>query len=247
MLTIVDRPIIHYAVEEAIEAGCETMIFITGHTKQAIMDYFEASPELEAELESKGKTQALSIIRNIIPSNVKCIFIRQHQPLGLGHAVLCAADLIDPDEPFAVLLPDDLIDGVPKGALAQLADVYQRTGKAVIAVEKVPDSQVSQYGIIKPKNPVSIPLEIEGIVEKPSLEQAPSNWSVVGRYILTYDVMQTLKTQSPGAGGEIQLTDAIDSCLSSNPFLGLPFHGKRFDCGSKRGFLEANMHFGLDS
>ena len=245
MLTVVDRPIIHYAVEEAIEAGCEVMIFVTGRTKRAIADYFDRSPDLEAELEAKGKAEALEIVRNIIPPHVKCIFVRQAQPLGLGHAVLCAAELIGTDEPFAVLLPDDLIDGAPKGALAQLAEVHRRTGKAVLAVEEVPTSQVHQYGIVKPKDASVTPLELEGIVEKPRAEDAPSNWSVVGRYILTPDVMEALKTQTPGTGGEIQLTDAIARCLPSGLFLGHAFHGKRFDCGSKRGFLEANMHFGL--
>lgn len=245
MLTVVDRPIIHYAVEEAIEAGCEVMIFVTGRTKRAIADYFDRSPDLEAELEAKGKTEALEIVRNIIPPHVKCIFVRQAQPLGLGHAVLCAAELIGTDEPFAVLLPDDLIDGAPKGALAQLAEVHRRTGKAVLAVEEVPTSQVHLYGIVKPKDNTAVPLELEGIVEKPKAELAPSNLSVVGRYILTPDVMEALKTQQPGAGGEIQLTDAIARCLPSGGFLGHPFHGKRFDCGNKKGFLEGNMHFGL--
>lgn len=245
MLTVVDRPIIHYAVEEAIEAGCEVMIFVTGRTKRAIADYFDRSPDLEAELEAKGKTEALEIVRNIIPPHVKCIFVRQAQPLGLGHAVLCAAELIGTDEPFAVLLPDDLIDGAPKGALAQLAEIHRRTGKAVLAVEEVPTSQVHNYGIVKPKDASASPLELDGLVEKPKPEDAPSNWSVVGRYILTPDVMEALKTQTPGAGGEIQLTDAIARCLPSGKFLGHAFNGQRFDCGNKRGFLGANMHFGL--
>ncbi len=165
--------------------------------------------------------------------------------MGLGHAVLCAAELIE-DEPFAVLLPDDLIEGVPKGALAQLADIhYQTGGKAVLAIEEVPGSEVHKYGVIKPRVMDARPLLIEGIVEKPKMEEAPSNWSVVGRYVLTPDVMDALKTQAPGAGGEIQLTDAIARCLPSGQFVGHAFHGKRFDCGSKKGFLEANLHFGL--
>ena len=171
-------------------------------------------------------------------------FVRQSHPLGLGHAVLCAADFID-NEPFAVLLPDDLIDGIPKGVMAQMLDVHRRTEKAVLAVEEVPLSEVHKYGVIKPKNQDQYPLEVERIVEKPKAEEAPSNWSVVGRYILTSDVMEALKNQEPGAGGEIQLTDAIARCVSSGGFVGHPFHGKRFDCGNKRGFLEANMHFGL--
>lgn len=244
MLTVVDRPLIQYAVDEAVEAGIDTLIFVTGRSKRAIDDYFDRSPELEAELESKGKTEALEIVRNVIPPHVKCFFVRQSHPLGLGHAVLCAADFIG-EEPFAVLLPDDLIDGIPKGVMSQMLDVHQRTEKAVLAVEEVPLSEVHKYGVIKPKNQDQYPLEVEGIVEKPKAEEAPSNWSVVGRYILTPDVMEALKNQEPGAGGEIQLTDAIARCVPSGDFVGHPFHGKRFDCGSKRGFLEANMHFGL--
>ena len=244
MLTVVDRPLIQYAVDEAVEAGIDVLIFVTGRSKRAIADYFDRSPELEAELEAKGKLEALELVRNVIPPHVKCIFVRQSQPLGLGHAVLCGAELVG-DEPFAVLLPDDLIDGAPKGALAQMADVHRKTGKAVLAVEEVPLSEVHKYGVIKPAAPDVYPLAIEGIVEKPKAEDAPSNWSVVGRYILTPDVMEALKTQAPGAGGEIQLTDAIARCVPSGQFVGHAFHGKRFDCGSKKGFLEANMHFGL--
>lgn len=246
MLTIVDRPIIHYAVQEAIEAGCEVLIFVVGRSKQAIVDYFDANPELEAELEAKNKLEALEIVRNIIPPHVKCFFVRQAKPLGLGHAVLCAADLIGEDEPFAVVLPDDLIDGYNVGgALSQMLEVHQDTGKAVLAVEKVPMSQVHQYGVIRPLDARQFPMQITEIVEKPKAENAPSNWSVVGRYILTPDVLEALKTQEAGAGGEIQLTDAIAKCLPSEGFVGHPFQGKRFDCGNKKGFLEANIHFGL--
>lgn len=244
MLTVVDRPLIQYAVDEAVEAGIDILIFVTGRSKRAIADYFDRNPELEAELEAKGKIEALEIVRNVIPPHVKCFFVRQSHPKGLGHAVLCAAELIG-DDPFAVLLPDDLIDSVPKGALAQMSDIYRRTERAVLAVEEVPLSEVHKYGVIKPKNAGEVPLQIEGIIEKPKAEEAPSNWAVVGRYILTPDVMEALKTQTPGAGGEIQLTDAIARCLPSGNFLGHAFHGKRFDCGNKRGFLEANMHFGL--
>lgn len=244
MLTVVDRPLIQYAVDEAVEAGIDVFIFVTGRSKRAIADYFDRSPELEAELEAKGKLEALEIVRNVIPPHIKCIFVRQSHPLGLGHAVLCGAELVG-DEPFAVLLPDDLIDGAPKSALAQMADIHKQTQKAVLAVEEVSLSEVHKYGIIKPKNGDEYPLQIEGIVEKPKAEEAPSNWSVVGRYILTPDVMEALKTQEPGAGGEIQLTDAIARCVPSGQFLGHAFHGKRFDCGSKRGFLEANIHFGI--
>lgn len=244
MLTVVDRPLIQYAVDEAVEAGIEVLIFVTGRSKRAIADYFDRNPELEAELEAKGKFEALEIVRNVIPPHVKCFFVRQAQPLGLGHAVLCAAELIG-NEPFAVLLPDDLIDGAPKGALTQMVELHQETQKAVLALEEVPSSEVHKYGVIKPKIANTYPMEVIDIVEKPKAEEAPSNWSVVGRYILTPDIMEALKTQTAGAGGEIQLTDAIAKCLPSGNFLGYPFHGKRFDCGNKRGFLEANLHFGL--
>lgn len=244
MLTVVDRPLIQYAVDEAVEAGIDVMIFVTGRSKRAIADYFDRSPELEAELELKGKSEALELVRNVIPSHVKCFYVRQTQPLGLGHAVLCASELIA-DEPFAVLLPDDLIDGVPKGALSQMMDAHTQSGKSVLAIEEVSFSEIHKYGVIKPVKNGIYPIEISDIVEKPKATEAPSNWSVVGRYILTPDVMDALKTQTKGAGGEIQLTDAIARCIPSGNFIGLPFHGKRFDCGSKRGFLEANMHFGL--
>ena len=245
MLTVVDRPLIQYAVDEAVEAGIDTLIFVTGRSKNAIVDYFDRSPELEAELEAKGKTEALERVRNVIPPHVKSFYVRQPQPLGLGHAVLCAAELLQEDEPFAVLLPDDLIDASPTGTLAQMAELHRRNGQAVLALEEVPLSQVHQYGVIRPAHAHEWPLQIQEIVEKPRPENAPSNWSVVGRYILTPDVMKALKTQTPGAGGEIQLTDAIAACLHTDRFVGMPLHGKRFDCGSKRGFLEANMHFGL--
>lgn len=244
MLTVVDRPLIQYAVDEAVEAGIDVLIFVTGRSKRAIADYFDRSPELEAELEASGKKEALDLVRNVVPAHVKCFYVRQGRPLGLGHAVLCAAELIG-DEPFAVLLPDDLIDGVPKGAMAQLADVHRKTNKAVLAVEEVPLSEVHKYGVISPANAHEYPLAIEGIVEKPKAENAPSNWSVVGRYVLTPDVMEALKTQSAGAGGEIQLTDAIARCVRDGNFVGHPFQGKRFDCGARTGFIEANLHFGL--
>ncbi len=246
MLTVVDRPVIDYAVREAVEAGCDTLIFITGRSKQAIANYFDRSPELENELEEKNKLEALEIVRNIIPSHVNCIYIRQSEPLGLGHAVHCGAPLIHPDEYFAVLLPDDLIDGHQNGALKQMNEVHERTGNSVIALEQVSWDEVHQYGVIVPKDDKQIPLELAGIVEKPKREDAPSNWTVVGRYILHGKIMQLLENIPRGAGGEIQLTDGISELLKSETILGLPFSGRRFDCGSKAGFLEANLHFGLD-
>ena len=245
MLTVVDRPVIDYAVREAVEAGCDTLIFITGRSKQAIANYFDRNPELEAELEAKNKQDALDIVRNIIPSHVNCIYIRQADPLGLGHAVYCGSPLIHPEEHFAVLLPDDLIDGHQRGCLQQMNELHQRTGNSVIALEQVDWNDVHQYGVVKPKNEQSLPLELDGIVEKPKREEAPSNWTVVGRYILSGKIMQLLEKTPRGAGGEIQLTDGISELLKTEKILGMPFSGKRFDCGSKVGFLEANLHFGL--
>ena len=245
MLTVVDRPVIDYAVREAVEAGCDTLIFITGRSKQAIANYFDRNPELEAELEAKQKKEALEIVRNIIPSHVNCIYIRQAEPLGLGHAVHCGAPLVHPEEHVAILLPDDLIYGYQKGCLQQMNEVYQRTGHSVIALEQVSWDDVHQYGVVKPKDEHVMPLELEGIVEKPKREDAPSNWTVVGRYILSGKIMQLLEKTQRGAGGEIQLTDGISELLKTDAILGMPFSGKRFDCGSKAGFLEANLHFGL--
>ncbi len=248
MLTIVDRPIIDYAVQEAIEAGCETLIFITGRHKRAIEDYFDKDRELEAELRAKNKLEALERVQNIIPSHVNCVYIRQPEPLGLGHAVLQAKPLLADDEPFAVLLPDDLIDGKSTGVLSQMLDAYQAHPGNVLAVEQVDWSQVHQYGVIAPRHaedahalPRAMP--IEGIVEKPAREEAPSNWTVVGRYILMPSVMDELTRSTKGAGGEIQLTDAISRSLGNTPSFGFAFHGQRFDCGNKKGFLAANNHF----
>ena len=245
MLTVVDRPLIQYAVDEAVEAGIDTLIFVTGRSKNAIVDYFDRSPELEAELEAKGKTEALERVRNVIPPHVKCFYVRQPQPLGLGHAVLCAAELLQEDEPFAVLLPDDLIDASPTGTLAQMAELHRRNGQAVLALEEVPLSQVHQYGVIRPAHAHEWPLQIQEIVEKPRPENAPSNWSVVGRYILTPDVMKALKTQTPGAGGEIQLTDALQTMASREAVYAYCFEGKRYDVGDKLGFLKANVEYAL--
>jgi UTP--glucose-1-phosphate uridylyltransferase len=245
MITIVDRPIIHYAFDEAVAAGCETMIFITGRTKRAVEDYFDAHPELEAELAAKGKHEALAIVRNIVPPHVRCAYVRQGEPLGLGHAVRCAADLVG-DEPFAVLLPDDLIDGNAQPCLAQLHAQYKRTGGSVIAVQQVPWEQVHQYGVVdlggaEPK--ATQPARIRAVVEKPQRDQAPSNWAIVGRYILMPQVMAQLRQTQPGAGGEIQLTDAIAATLADVPTWAVPIDGERFDCGNRAGFVQANLHF----
>lgn len=245
MLTVVDRPIIDYAVREAVEAGCETLIFVTGRTKNAIADYFDRNPDLENELEAKKKIEALEIVRNIIPSHVQCIYVRQSEALGLGHAVHCASPLITPDEHFAVMLPDDLIDGYPVGALKQLIQAHERERCSVLALEQVAWADVDKYGVIKPANDETMPIQIESIVEKPSRDVAPSNWSVVGRYILSGKIMGILKDVQRGTGGEIQLTDGIAQLLETERMVGVPLSGKRFDCGNKVGFLEANLHFGL--
>jgi UTP--glucose-1-phosphate uridylyltransferase len=245
MLPIVDRPIIQYAVDEAIAAGCDTLIFVTGRSKRAVEDYFDRAPELEAELEAKGKFEALEAVRNIIPPHVKVLFVRQPAPLGLGHAVLCAAPLIQPDEFFAVLLPDDLIDGYPEPVLAQMLPVAESTNGSVIAIEQVPRQDVSKYGVIDPESEQGTTIKVKGIVEKPSVETAPSTYAVVGRYILHPNIMKLLESQTPGAGGEIQLTDAIAREIEVHGLHGCRFGGKRFDCGSKQGFLTANVHFGL--
>ena len=245
MLPIVDRPIIQYAVDEAVEAGCDTLIFVTGRSKRAVEDYFDRNPELEMELEAKGKLEALAAVRDILPPHVKAIFVRQHAPLGLGHAVLCARPMIGPDEHFAVLLPDDLIDGYPEGALKQMLPVAQETGGSVIAIEQVPKADVSKYGIIRPDKVNGTKLSIGAIVEKPAVDEAPSTLAVVGRYILHPSVMDTLETLPPGSGGEIQLTDALAHQIGGAGLYGCRFGGKRFDCGSKQGFLTANIYFGL--
>jgi UTP--glucose-1-phosphate uridylyltransferase len=244
MLPIVDRPIIQYAVDEAVEAGCDTLIFVTGRSKRAVEDYFDRNPELEAELEAKGKLEALESVRNIIPPHVKVIFVRQAQALGLGHAVLCAAHLIDPDELFAVLLPDDLIDGHPVGALSQMLPFALAKQSSVIAVENVSPEEISSYGVVDPISEEGHLIKLRGIVEKPSKALAPSMNAVVGRYILHPNVLKTLETQQPGAGGEIQLTDALAGEIERGLYA-YRFGGKRFDCGQKRGFLTANIHFAL--
>ncbi len=245
MLPIVDRPIIQYAVDEAIEAGCDTLIFVTGRSKRAVEDYFDRAPELEAELEAKGKTEALEAVRNIIPPHVKVLFVRQPAPLGLGHAVLCARPMIGPDEHFAVLLPDDLIDGHPEGVLKQMVPTAECTGASVIAIEQVPRADVNKYGIIDPESPNGSTMRVRAIVEKPPVDQAPSTLAVVGRYILHPSVMDALENLPPGSGGEIQLTDALARQVETPGLVGYRFGGKRFDCGNKQGFLTANIYFGI--
>jgi len=240
MLPIVDKPLIQYAVEEAIRAGATKLIFVTGSSKRAIEDHFDTDAELERALTESGKTELLESIRNIVPPGVTCIYIRQGEPLGLGHAVLCARPAVG-DEPFFVHLADDLIDGDP-ACLAQMASEYERHGGSVIAVETVPHEETSSYGIVA----LDDDNRITRIVEKPSPDEAPSDSGVVGRYLLAPEIFDKLETTGRGAGGEIQLTDGIAALLDESPVYAHPFHGTRYDCGSKLGYLKATVAYGLD-
>lgn len=242
MLPIVDKPLIQYAVEEAIAAGCTELIFITGRNKRSIEDHFDKAYELENELALQAKQSLLNLAQNILPENVNCIYIRQAQALGLGHAVLCAQSVVG-DEPFLVMLADDLIDA-PTPVSKQLIDLYQQTGANVIAVQEVAHEETSAYGIVKVSQQGSLNW-VEQIVEKPKPEAAPSNLAVVGRYVLNPAIFELLRGIERGAGGEIQLTDAIAKLMQQDKLLAHHFDGKRYDCGSKLGYLEATVAFGL--
>ena len=242
MLPIVDKPLIQYAVEEAVEAGCTEMVFITGRNKRSIEDHFDKAYELETELELRQKDKLLAHVRDILPPNITCLYIRQTEALGLGHAVLCAQAAVG-DEPFAVILADDLIDA-PKGALKQMVDVYNQSGNSVLGVETVDPSQTGSYGIVEVENLKSYQ-RVVNIVEKPKPEEAPSNLAVVGRYILTPRIFDLLTNLPRGAGNEIQLTDGIARLLDHEFVLAHAFDGKRYDCGSKLGYLEATVAYGL--
>ena len=242
MMPIVDKPLIQYAVEEAVEAGITDMIFITGRNKRTIEDHFDKAYEVESELAAQGKTELLEMVRSIIPRGINCIYIRQHAALGLGHAVLCARPVIN-DEPFAVILADDLIDGEPP-VLRQMNEVFDRHGCSVLAVHKIPREQSRQYGMVR-HEPVEGNVErVTAIVEKPEPAAAPSTLAVVGRYILTPRIFHHLERVAPGAGGEIQLTDAIAALLADEKVLACRFRGTRYDCGSKLGYLKAMVAFG---
>ena len=242
MLPIVDKPLIQYAVEEAVEAGCTEMVFITGRNKRSIEDHFDKAYELETELELRQKDKLLAHVRDILPPNITCLYIRQTEALGLGHAVLCAQAAVG-DEPFAVILADDLIDA-PKGALKQMVDVYNQSGNSVLGVETIDPSQTGSYGIVEVEQLKNYQ-RIINIVEKPKPEEAPSNLAVVGRYILTPRIFDLLSNLPRGAGGEIQLTDGIARLLDHEFVLAHAFDGKRYDCGSKLGYLEATVAYGL--
>ena len=242
MLPIVDKPLIQYAVEEAIDAGATKLVFVTGSSKRAIEDHFDTDPELEAALTASGKQQLLESIQGIVPDGVTCIYIRQGEPLGLGHAVLCARPAVG-DEPFYVHLADDLIAG-DTPCLSQMAAEYGRHGGSVVAVERVPQEHTSSYGI------VAIDEEddrrITRIVEKPAPDVAPSNLAVVGRYLLSGEIFDKLENTGRGAGGEIQLTDAIADLLTDSPVYAYSFSGERYDCGGKLGYLKATVAYGLE-
>lgn len=243
MLSIVDKPLIQYAVEEAVKAGITDLIFITGRNKRSIEDHFDKAYELEAELELKNKTKMLEVARNVLPDNVNCIYIRQSEALGLGHAVLCAKSVIG-NEPFAVILADELIDS-PEGALSQMVKVYEKTGSSVLGLYEVDPSEVSSYGIVKLSENEFKYSKIEKIVEKPKVEDSPSNLAVIGRYILTPRIFTELKNTQKGVGGEIQLTDAISGLLQYEAIFAHTIKGIRYDCGSKIGYLKATVGFGL--
>ena len=247
MLPVVDRPLIQYAVDEAIEAGCDTLVFVTNRYKHAVADYFDKAYELEQKLERSGKHEQLELVRNVLPEGVRAVFVTQPEARGLGHAVLCAKPVVG-DEPFAVLLPDDLIwNRGGDGALRQMADHAERTGAGVIAVQDVPRSQVSSYGIATVDGFGGQSGRIRGIVEKPRPEQAPSTLAVVGRYILPPAIFGQLERTDAGNGGEIQLTDAIAALVADGgSFDAFRFRGSRFDCGTHLGLVEATIRYALD-
>ncbi|HVL10073.1 MAG TPA: UTP--glucose-1-phosphate uridylyltransferase GalU [Burkholderiaceae bacterium] len=243
MLPVVDKPLIQYAVEEAIAAGITEMVFVTGRNKRAIEDHFDKAYELEAELEAKNKQALLDVVRSIKPAHVSCFYVRQPEALGLGHAVLCAEKLIG-DEPFAVILADDLLDGEPP-VMKQMVDMYGHFNCSILGVEEIAREQSRSYGVIDGREWEEGVVKLSGIVEKPAPEDAPSNLGVVGRYILTPRIFDHIRNLKPGAGGEFQLTDAIQSLLGQEQVLAYRYKGTRYDCGSKLGYLKATVEFAL--
>ncbi len=243
MLPVVDKPLIQYAVEEAVNAGVEVMVFVTGRNKSSIANHFDTAYELETELESRDKTKLLDIVQGIVPSHVSCVYIRQNMPLGLGHAVLCAEPVVG-DEPFAVVLADDLIDDDGRGCLSQMVRVYADTASSVLGTEVVDPAETGSYGIVDPEGDGRI-VRVRGIVEKPAPADAPSNRAVVGRYILTSRIFHHLHKTGKGAGGEIQLTDAIAALMREEDVLAYAFKGQRYDCGSKLGYLQATVDYAI--
>ena len=243
MLPIVDKPLIQYAAEEAVNAGIEELVFVTGRNKRSIPDHFDKAYELEAELEAHGKDKMLNVVKDILPSHVSCIYIRQPEAMGLGHAVLCGRPVVG-DEPFAVILADDLIDSSPS-CLKQMVDIYEREQCSVIGVQQVPQENVGSYGVIAGEQVNDGLWRMSGIVEKPQPADAPSNIAVVGRYILDSSIFDIIENTTPGSGNEIQLTDAIATQLQRQTVYGYEFSGQRYDCGSKLGYLQATVDYGL--
>jgi UTP--glucose-1-phosphate uridylyltransferase len=246
MLPVVDKPLIQYAVEEAYEAGIREMIFVTGRSKRSIEDHFDTAYELETELEAAGKQALLDIVRSVQPDDMQCVYVRQARALGLGHAVLCAEQLVG-DEPFAVLLADDLMRGNPEGpgVLKQMADVFARTHASVLAVQEVPLEHVHRYGVVAGVDVGNGLIDIQKMVEKPKADVAPSRTTVAGRYILTPQVFDCIRAGGRGVQGEIQLTDGIAGLLASQKVFAYAYQGKRYDCGSKQGFLQATVELAL--
>ena len=243
MLPVVDKPLIQYAVEEAVAAGITELVFITGRSKRAIEDHFDTAFEVESELVTRGKHEMLAMVRDVVPRHVKCIYVRQHQALGLGHAVLCAQPVVGA-HPFAIILADDLIDAKPP-VMKQMVDVYRNERCSLLGVEKVARAATRQYGIVKPGRRRGKLFAVDGIVEKPKPSAAPSMLGVVGRYILTPRIFHHLQQVQAGAGGEIQLTDGIAALLTEEPVMAYQFDGVRYDCGTKLGYLKANVAYGL--
>ncbi len=244
MLTVVDKPLIQYAVEEAIAAGITELIFVTGRSKRAIEDHFDKAYELENELEQKNKKDLLEIVQNIKPSHVDCVYVRQAEALGLGHAILCAEKLVG-DDPFAVILADDLLTGSPP-VLDQMIKIFQHYRCSIIGVEKISPEQSRSYGVIDGKKWNDNIFQLANIVEKPAPENAPSNMGVVGRYVLTANIFSQIRQLNPGAGGEYQLTDAIQALIQKEQVLAYEYEGIRYDCGSKLGYLKATVEFALN-
>ncbi len=246
MLPVVDKPLIQYAVEEAYAAGVRHMIFVTGRSKRAIEDHFDTAYELETELEAAHKDELLALVRSVQPDDMVCAYVRQNRMLGLGHAVLCAEPLVG-NEPFAVLLADDLMIGAPQGpsVLAQMVNAFSQQGRSVLAVQEVPLDQTRRYGIVAGESAGKQLIRVEHIVEKPAPEKAPSRMGVAGRYILTPGIFDEIRNQPTGVGGEIQLTDAIARLMAREAVYAFQYEGKRYDCGSKEGFLEATVELAL--
>lgn len=244
MLPIVDKPLIQYAVEEAVAAGIKELIFVTSYSKRAIEDHFDRNHELESKLEERGRYKMLALVRNIIPDDVTCVYVRQSIPLGLGHAVLCAKEIVG-NEPFAVMLADDLIDENSPGCLGNMLSIFEKTENSVVAVLPILPAETEKYGVIGLTDKNKAPYQITQIIEKPKSEDAPSNLGVVGRYILTPDIFKHLEKIEFGAGNELQLTDAISSLLNDEAVYAYKLKGIRYDCGNKFGYVRATLNYAL--